>query len=204
MADEPSLRWRTVPGRAGTLGWLILLLSLGCARPPVTPTSLVLTDLDGRASPLQLAGTTRAVVFVFLGVECPIANRSLPELASLETRLAPRGIVFHHLYPNPDETPERIREHRREFSLSPVAFRDPGLRIAEALKACRTPEAVALTPDGRLIYQGRVNDQFTALGVGRPEPTRHDLAEALESFLTGAAPAGVITPGVGCTFRGTP
>lgn len=195
---------RNRPRDQRTPWWLALLLTLSSAWAAPVPDALALTDLDGRSSAIRLAPTNQAVVYVFLGVECPIANRALPELVALEKRFAPRGIRFFHLYPNADESPDRIREHRRHYGLGAEAYRDPGLRIAAALRACRTPEVVALTREGRLIYQGRINDQFTALGVGRPQPTRHDLAEALEGFLSGKAPAAVVTPGVGCTFRTPP
>lgn len=168
----------------------------------IETAALTLTDLEGRTVPLVPGPSVRAQVFVFLGVECPIANRCSPELARLARELAPRGVRFYHVYPNPDETPEAIGRHRAEYGLGKEGYRDPGLKVARALGARWTPEAVALAPDGALIYQGRINDQFTALGVGKPAPTRHDLAEALEAFLRGGVPMGVVTPRAGCTFRG--
>lgn len=183
--------------------WLAIAGARGAESVP-KPESIPLVDLEGHPTPPVVAATTRAVVFVFLGVECPIANRCAPELARLASRLGPRGIRFLHVYPNPDETTAAIREHRRQHGLPTEAYRDPDLRAAKALHARWTPEAVALTPEGALIYQGRVNDQFTALGVGRPQPTRHDLEEALEGFLAGTPPSAITTPRVGCTFRPAP
>ena len=141
------------------------------------------------------------MVVVFVGVECPISNRCLPELKTLEDRLSPKGVRFLHVYPNPDESAEIIRRHRGDYLLGTEAFRDPEHQLARKLNAHCTPEVVALAADGRLIYRGRVNDQFTALGVGRPQPTRHDLQEALDAFLGGDAPGGRVTLAVGCTFR---
>ncbi len=163
-----------------------------------------LVDLQGRTAALELGAQTRAVVFVFVGVECPISNRFLPELAALEAELAPQGVKFVTVYPFPDETPERIGAHRAEFGQGGAAYRDPEHVLARALGAHRTPEAVALTRDGRRIYQGRINDQYRSLGVARPEPTRHDLAEALRGFLGGEAPSGKGFPAVGCSFRSSP
>ena len=204
MRIFPPSTGSLAPGRSGLAALLALLVIAGCATKSVPRNLPALTDLDGRTHSPELPPGTKAAVYLFLGVECPIANRALPEIAALENQLGPRGVAFFHLYPNPDETPEIIRRHRADFQLRPEAYLDPELRVARMLHARWTPEAVALTPDGQLIYQGRINDQFTALGVSRLEAAHHDLAEALEAYLDGAPPAGRITPGVGCTFRPAP
>lgn len=184
-------------------GWALALgRGHAAALRRIELATLSLTDLDGKRVLLTPSPSVRALVFVFLGVECPIANRCSPELVRLARDLTPRGIRFYHVYPNPDETPEVIRRHREAYAYPAEAYRDPDLKLARALGARWTPEAVALTPDGSRIYQGRINDQFTALGVGRPAPTRHELAEALEAYLHGGPPLGIVTPRAGCTFRG--
>jgi len=164
---------------------------------------LRLTDLDGHSAPLPVPVGTRAVVIAFLGVECPISNRHLPELVELERELGPQGVRFLHVYPFAEEPPEMIRRHRREFGLPPEAWRDPGFALASRLGAHRTPEVFVLLPDGTVVYQGRVNNQFTALGVGTPAPTRHDLAEVLRELLAAKGPPTPRrdAPAVGCSFR---
>jgi hypothetical protein len=184
-------------------GVLLLLLGAQGSSAGSFP-SLSAEDLEGRAQLLAPSPDGRAIVFVFLGTECPIANRCLPELKALQAEFVKHGIAFAHVYPNADETPEAIRRHRAEYQLPAQAYRDPEHILAAKLKAHRTPEVVALAADGRLIYQGRVNDLYGALGVSRPQPTRHDLAEHLRAFLQGAPPAGVVQPAVGCSFRSPP
>lgn len=143
------------------------------------------------------------MVFEFLSVECPISNRAQPELARLARELAPE-VEFVAVYPNAGETAEVIRRHGAEFQIAAPAYRDPRQQLADALHVAVTPEVVALAADGRLIYRGRINDQFVGLGQGRPAPTRHDLAEALEAFLGGTPPTGVVTPAVGCRIDRAP
>lgn len=163
-----------------------------------------LAALDGSARTVSLQPGERALVFVFLSVECPIANRCLPELRQLAGEFATNGVRFLHIYAQPDETDEAIRQHRREFALEGEAFRDPQHRLAERFNARTTPEVVAVAADGGLIYQGRVNDQYAALGRGKPAPTKHDFAEALRDFLSSGKPRAVRTRAVGCTFRAEP
>jgi hypothetical protein len=165
------------------------------------PAPLIAVDLDGRVRSLAPRRDQVAVVIVFLATDCPIANRTLPELSALQARYEPRHIPFFHIYPNPEDSAGVIRHHRADYSLSPDAYRDPDHSLARRLGAHRTPEVVVLATDGTPIYQGRINDQFSAIGISRPEATRHDLAEVLESVVAGAAPSGVIQPAVGCSFR---
>ncbi len=187
----------------GGLGFgLILILWLtGCAG--VSPGRLPpLTDLSGHQHPMAALAGGKATVLVFLSVDCPIANRCLPELVQLARETETNGVRFVHVYANSADGNAAIRQHRAEFGLFPEAYRDPGWTLAVRLGVRVTPEVVALASDGKLIYQGRVNDQYAALGQGRPAATRHDLAEALSGYLAGDPPSGRVVPAVGCSFRG--
>ncbi len=161
-------------------------------------------DGDGREEVGHPGPTDRAVVLAFLGTECPIAQRMLPELDRLQQELGPRGVRFLSIYPNAGETREGIQQQRRRAGLAGEAGFDPGQRLVDRWQVTVTPEVVALAADGSLIYRGRVNDQYAALGKGRPAATRHDLREALEAFLaTGMAEGGRTVP-VGCRILRTP
>lgn len=163
-----------------------------------------LESLDGTPTRWEPEPEDRFVAFVFVGIECPISNRCQPELGALGKELGPRGVRFIQVYPFPDENAERIRAHRAEYGITAAACRDPRHVLASVLGAHRTPEVVVLARDGRKIYQGRVNDQYPALGVAKPEPTRHDLAEALRDHLAGGSAAAKTSPAVGCSFRSAP
>lgn len=181
-----------------------LAIPVGCRPGHRDADPVVLVDLDGRDVSVTSDAAIRVWVYVFLGVECPISNRFLPELAALEKEHAPRGVRFVPVYPNADETPDRIRRHRAEFGLAPAAYRDPQHRVAERLRAHRTPEVVVITREFGQVYQGRVNDQYAALGVGKPLPTRHDLAEVLQALARGERVSPRIQAAVGCSFRALP
>ncbi len=161
-------------------------------------------DGDGREEVGHSGPTDRAVVLAFLGTECPIAQRMLPELDRLQRELGPRGVRFLAIYPNAGETREGIQQQRRRAGLAGEAGFDPGQRLVDRWQVTVTPEVVALAADGSLIYRGRVNDQYAALGKGRPAATRHDLREALEAFLATGSPEGRRTDPVGCRILRTP
>jgi NAD(P)-dependent dehydrogenase (short-subunit alcohol dehydrogenase family) len=143
-------------------------------------------------------------VFEFLGTECPIAGRVQPELERLAQEFGPQGVRFVAIYPNVGETASGIRKHRSEAGQTVEAGLDPGHRLTDRLAVTVTPEVVVLASDGRLIYQGRVNDQYGALGKGRPAPTRHDVAEALGGFLASGQATAIRTTPVGCRIQRLP
>lgn len=177
----------------------------GCAGPetaaPADLFSLRAADLDGEPVILSATDAGRALVLVFISVDCPIANRAVPELRALAEELAPQGVRFVAVYANADETAADIRRHQAEFAPPGRAVRDPDGALVANFGVRVTPEAVAVARDGALIYQGRVNDQYAAPGVGRPAPTQHDLADALREFLRTGEARGRRTPAAGCAVR---
>jgi hypothetical protein len=79
--------------------------------------------------------------------------------------------------------------------------RDPDHALVKRAGVTVTPEA-AVYSGGRLVYRGRIDDRYAALGKARPEPTRRDLAAALEAALAGRPAPAKITRAVGCTISG--
>lgn len=190
--------WKRAGGLFGIL--VAAILWTGCQSIPRT-SALTLQDLDGREHPLSGLTGSRGLVLVFVGVDCPIANRALPEITAIERRMEARGIRVVLVYANAAETRQQVRAHLAEYSLTLPAYRDPGFVVAKRYGAHVTPEAVVLTPAGQQVYRGRINDQSSALGRDRPVATSHDLSEALEAFLATGAVSGRVVPAVGCTFR---
>lgn len=182
--------------------WLYLISTAlaGCATGTSGGGSM-LRGLDGQDVSLTSIQGARGLVLVFVSVDCPIANRFLPEIESLGARLGPDGLPVAYVYASPFESDAQVESHGREYGLLLPAFRDPGFRIARRFGACLTPEAVLLRSDGSLAYRGRINDQYTAPGQGRPAPTRHDLAAAAAEFLSGGLASQRLVPAVGCRFR---
>ncbi len=188
-------------------GWIVASWGLGSGCAPMAPavvayrSDLGWWDLQGRRRPISECFGERGLVMVYLSVDCPVANRCLPEVEDLARRLEPRGVRVVWVYAQSQESREDVLRHRAEYGLKVDAFRDEDWSVARAFQVRHTPEAVVLDRQGRLIYRGRINDQFQKLGVSRPAPTQHDLAEALEVWLSGKPLRARETAAVGCRFR---
>jgi hypothetical protein len=150
---------------------------------------------DALASP---AGT-KAIVFLFTSTDCPISNRYAPEVRRIVSTFASQGVAFRLVYPNPAEQAQAIREHIVAFGYGDAMqpFRDPKLELVKYVKATVTPEA-AVVVGKRVAYVGRIDDRYVDLGLERPAPTTHDLADAIAAILAGRPVADPTTQAVGC------
>ncbi|HEX7897329.1 MAG TPA: hypothetical protein VF950_06190 [Planctomycetota bacterium] len=162
---------------------LALLLLANCGEAQ-------LTDLDGRE--VRPAPTS---VYVFLQPDCPIANRTAPEI--LRLRAAFPAAAFRIVYPGKRHAPDALRAHRDAYLPGVSALRDPDLRLTRDCRVAVTPEAAVVTAKDGLVYHGRIDDLFADFGVPRPAPTRRDLELALTALSRGE-PAPAPAPGVGC------
>lgn len=156
-------------------------------------------DLDGgRVDPLAAAAP--ATVLLFVSTTCPISNRYAPELRRLHDRFAPRGVAFYLVYPDDRESPEAVAEHLRAYHTAGAAVRDPERALVRRAGATVTPEVAVFRSGGALAYRGRIDDRFAGLGLERPEPTRHDLADAIDAVLAGRAVEVPVTTALGCAI----
>jgi hypothetical protein len=165
---------------------------------PVLAAVLVQTLGGQRIDALQAPPGTRAIVYVFTSTECPVSNRYAPEIRRIQEAFAPRGVLFRLVYPSRFETEAAVREHMKAFAYGKLeAVRDPSLALVGFTGATITPE-VAVIVDGQVAYRGRIDDRFVDLGVERPQPTVHDLSEALTAVFEGRPVPRPTTQAVGC------
>jgi peroxiredoxin len=146
---------------------------------------------------------SKVIVVLFLGTECPISNDYLPELASLHKTYSGKGVRFVGINANRQDTPARVVEHARRHSLPFPVVKDPGNKVADLFAARRTPEAFLLDGSGKILYRGRIDDQF-GIGYRRPgKPARRDLAEAIDEVLSGKPVSKPMTEPAGCFIART-
>ena len=167
--------------------------------------SNAVVNLNGeRIDPFQSAKTNRTIVLVFLGVECPISNRYVPELRRLHNKFTEQKVGWWFVYPGTGYSLQAIRQHVREFNVPGDVACDPQLALARRAQVRMTPEVAVFLADGKLMYHGRIDDRFPELTVERPAPTRRDLEETLDAILAGKSLAPVQTQAVGCFIPGLP
>lgn len=155
--------------------------------------------LFGAEFPLKT--DAKIVVLVFISSECPISNKLAPELERLGRKFASNEVSFNLVYPNTSDTEEKIADHRRDYHLAANFVRDPKHELVKLATATVTPEAAVFNAKRELVYRGRVNDRFLALGKDRPQATRNDLENAINALLAGKKAKHARTEAVGCFIQ---
>ena len=168
------------------------------------PGSLGLTDLEGNAVDPFAAAPPQGVVLIFVSTECPMSNQVLPEIMGLADAFAPHGTTFWLVHVDRSEPLDRLRRHSKEYQVRCGVLRDVNREIVRRSQVKVTPEAAVFSAKGQLIYHGRINDRFSALGKGRPEASRHDLQEVLASVVGGQSLRTNYLPAVGCYITDLP
>jgi len=132
-------------------------------------------------------------VLVFVTRDCPIANQYSQEIVRIARDYADKPVTFLLVDVDPDVTDAQARQHADEYKISlPILF-DRDHALVARTGAAVTPEAALIAPDGTVAYCGRIDDRFGKLGRQRPEPSKHDLRDAIDDLLAGrpvAAPRG--------------
>jgi hypothetical protein len=141
---------------------------------------------------------SRGVVIVFLGAECPISNRYVPELLRLRERFEKGRIRFWMVYADADLSREGARRHAEAFRLGADVLLDSGHGLVKRVGAKVTPEVAVFLADGRLVYRGRIDNRQADLSRARPEATERDLERVLEAVQRGDEIPFSEKPAVGC------
>ncbi len=160
--------------------------------------SLKLVDLDGKSFDLRKSSDGRVHVVVFTRSDCPVSNQFAPEVRRLFEKLHSQGVDFYLIYVDPNEKPEAIREHLRQYEYPCAGLRDPDHTLVAQTGVTVTPEAVVFDGEWRIAYRGRINDEYVEVGKSRTSSVRHDLQEAIEATLAGRPVAQPVTRAVGC------
>jgi thiol-disulfide isomerase/thioredoxin len=170
-------------------------------------TTLALRAAEGVVELKDLHGATRtplatkeakAVVLLFLAPDCPISNAYVPEINRITKDYAPKPLAFYLVYVDADLVAADVKKHVEQFSLTAPALLDPKHTLAKKVKATVTPQAVVVSPGGKVIYRGRIDDLYVEIGQRQQKAKQHDLRNALEAILAGKKVTVAETKAVGC------
>ena len=151
------------------------------AAPPSSPVDFNLRDAVGKTHRLADYRERKAVVVVFLAVDCPLAKLYTPRLMGLAKEYDARGVSFL-LIASRQETTRDLARYAREHGVTVPVLRDIGGVAATRFGAERSPEAFVLDRDRRVRYRGRIDDQY-GVGVQRPVARTHEMRDAVDAVL---------------------
>jgi peroxiredoxin len=174
---------------------LLFAAGLSVGGPSRLP-DVVFNDLDGVPHHPIVPGERLASVLVFYWHDCPICNSYAPELNRICSRYT--SFAFYIVQVDPDLTPAAARQHAKEYDLKAPVLLDTQHRLVKLARATVTPQVVVMGKNGDVLYSGRIDDLYTALGKKRSTATQHDLNEALDTITAGKRVKKRTTTAIGC------
>jgi len=180
------------------LGLLLLLFSASAAYPAVPPFQL--RDTAGSLhTPAEWAGA-KAILLFFVTNDCPVTNSYVPEMNRMAAAYAPRGVRTYAVVADPGLAPSLVAAYARDYRYAFPLLLDPLQDLVRLTGATVTPQAAVLSPEGRLLYRGRIDNRVADFGKQRPQATVHDLRDALDAVLAGKPVAAPFTRSIGCAI----
>lgn len=156
-----------------------------------------LTDTTGTTHTLSLY-RGQVVLLDFWSATCPVSARYEERLKAIATEYAAQGVVTLGIDSNQTEDAALMARVAAERQVPFPILVDVDSRVADRLGGLTTPHVFLLDAQGRLAYQGAIDDEGL---TGRHPVTRHYLQEALEAVLTGQPVATPATEPFGCSIK---
>jgi len=157
-----------------------------------------LFDVDGREATRDDWTGKKAVILFFVGAECPVSNGYSPLMQRLADKYAPLGVDCWAVHCDPTVDAPSATAHAKEYGLKFRVVLDPAQIVAEPGGVRITPEAVVVSPAGKVLYRGRIDDRYSSDGKRRDVPRVHDLVDAVDAVLAGGEPKVSQTVSFGC------
>src|SRR5262249_15807339 len=142
-------------------------------------------------------GTHRGLALVFLNTDCPVSKRFLPRLRELNAFYSQKDVPFVGVFCSPQDSIMEIASFALENDLRLAVVKDEENEVWAGLGIDRVPQVAVLDREKRLVYRGRINDQYRVSGT-QASASREDLAQALDELLAGKRISVTETPVDGC------
>ena len=177
---------------------LLLLISL----PPVQAADPVVAAADyptvaGDTAQVPMPNA-KATVLVFVSSTCPIANGYAPEINRLTKEFGPKKIELLLVHTEETLSEADAKEHLEEYGYKCQILFDSDRKLVKQTGATITPEVAVISAEGKLLYRGRIDDRFPAIGIQREQPRKTELRDALNAILNNQPIAVTRTKATGC------
>jgi thioredoxin-related protein len=181
----------------------VFLLALAALSPSQAATpELALPGSDGQEHrPLTVPADKKAVVLLFGSPFCNTANTFLPEFNAI-TEAYEGDFTFYLIHSERDLELTQVMEHKELLNLRATALLDKAQHLVKHTHARVTPEVVVIAPDGKTLYQGRINDLYLGPTKRQRHATTADLRDALDAILAGKPLSQPKTEAMGCKISG--
>jgi len=161
-----------------------------------------LPGTEGKLWTLDAFSDKKALVIIFMCNHCPYVKAVLDRLISIQKDYAGKGVQLVGINPNddeayPEDSMEKMKELVMERNIPFPYLRDDSQQVARRYNAVCTPDIYVYGPERKLIYRGRIDDNWQ----DESKVTRNDLRDALDVILEGKLVSPEQTPSMGCSIK---
>ena len=164
--------------------------------------SFELTDPKGDTYKSDEQFGTKGLLVAFTCNHCPYAIAVWPRLIRLASFAKQNGITVIAINPNinpdyPEDSPEQMSKRIEEWGIPFPYLVDESQEVARDFKAQCTPDIYLFDSDQKLIYHGRIDDNWKDERKVKTE----ELKEALEAHIADNPISADQKPSMGCSIK---
>ena len=174
---------------------MMLLVSSASAQD-ASSLEFDLPSVNGESVELS-AGMNPLTVICFVGNECPLALHYARRLSAMQVKLKADKVRFIGINSNQQDRLDECKSFAKELQLEFELAKDHGNIVADKFGATRTPEVFLLDASLNVVYQGRIDDQYSP-GTNRTSVSTSFLRDAIKSQLADKPIAIPSTEPEGC------
>lgn len=164
--------------------------------------SFSLPGVDGKTWSLDSFEDAELLVVVFTCNHCPYAIASEDRLIEIQNDYREKGVELVAISPNdvekyPDDSFDKMKERAADKAFPFPYLYDESQDVARAYDAACTPDIFVFDRERKLLYNGRIDDNWQ-----EPEQvTRRDLRAVLDAALEGRTVDFEHVPSMGCSIK---
>lgn len=161
-----------------------------------------LPGVDGKTWSLDSFSEAELLVVVFTCNHCPYAIASEDRLLEIQADYRDEGVRLVAISANdaakyPDDSFDEMKKRAAEKRFTFPYLYDESQAVARAYDAACTPDIFVFDRERKLVYNGRIDDNWQKPA----EVTRRDLRAVLDAALEGKSVGFEHVPSMGCSIK---
>ena len=158
--------------------------------------------IDGKTYSLESFKDNKGIIIIFSCNHCPYVQAYEGRIKAIQTDYKDKGITIVAINSNddvnyPDDSFENMKKRAAEQNFNFIYLRDEDQSVARNFDATHTPEIFLFDEDRKLVYTGKIDDNWQ-----EPEKVvNHYLRNALNEMLEGIEISVPETHSIGCTIK---
>jgi len=172
-------------------------LSIGSKAPDFN-----LLGIDGKKYKLESFSGDKALIIMFSCNHCPYVKAYESRIRRIQQDYRGKAVSVMAINSNddvnyPEDSFENMKKRAAEQNFNFLYLRDEDQSIAKAFDATHTPEIFLFNEERKLVYHGKIDDNWQ----DPDKVVNHYLRNALDEMLEGKEISVHETYSIGCTIK---